>query len=383
MSRSKKIGIDARVLMDAKYSGVPEFALRLIENILKIDNKNEYFLYCNSFSPLNKTIYNFENKFDNVKIVRTRYPNKLFNYVYQKTLKFPEIDKLLGVDVFYMPHINFAALGKESKKIITIHDLSFLRYPEFFSIRKNIWHKIINVKKLLTNFDKIVAVSEYTKNDLIDICGVVEDKIEVIHSGIDNSFKPYKETDNGLKLIKKKYGLNDKFIFYLGNLEPRKNVESIIKSFDLLLEKNKDLFNYELVLAGVKGWKYENIFKILNKSKNKDKIKCLGYVPVEDKVYLYNLASVFIYTSFYEGFGFPPLESISCGTPVISSNVSCLPEVLGECAILVNPYNTNDLVNSMELSINRRAGVMDDIVKIKNKYQWKNTAQKYIDLFTA
>ena len=248
-----KIGIDIRTLMDVHYSGVPEYTYNLIKEILKLDVKNTYKLFYNSGRDASQNIPDF--KFENCEIIKTRYPNKVFNYLMQKTLKYPKIDKLLGVNVLFTPHINFISLSGNSKKIITIHDLSFLRYPEFFSLRKNFWHWAINVKKLLKKFDIIVAVSENTKKDIIELCEIPEEKIKVIYSGIDNIYQKIEKNNSDLNRVKEKYSLPEKFILYLGTIEPRKNIEGLIKAFEIFKQQNPEHIEIHLVLAGARGWK--------------------------------------------------------------------------------------------------------------------------------
>jgi len=207
-----KIGIDIRTLMDRRYSGVPEHTLNLVKEILKLDQENEYKLFYNSFKDIKDNLPELSGR--NVEIIKTNYPNKVFNYILQKILHQPKLDKLLGgVDVFLSPHINFTSLTKNCKHILVIHDLSFLRYPEFFNFKKKFWHSLINVRKLMKRADKIIAISENTKNDIMDLGGVSEDKIEVIYPGVDKSYKVISSPDIGRTMVKKKYNLPDKFIF--------------------------------------------------------------------------------------------------------------------------------------------------------------------------
>ena len=202
--------------MDARYSGVSEYTLNLIKEILRLASAgsaqgikadNEYRLFYNCFGDC-KNIPEFSG--DKVKIVKYNYPNKIFNYLLCKIFNYPKIDKKLGVDLFFMPHINFIGLTKKSpqppfvkgggKSIITIHDLSFMRYPEFFSARKNFWHKMVDVKKLVKRFDVVVAVSENTKRDIIELCGVDENNTKVIYPGIGEEYRQIKNSNfqNGI-----------------------------------------------------------------------------------------------------------------------------------------------------------------------------------------
>lgn len=375
-----KIGIDIRTLMDTHYSGVPEYTLNLVKGIIEKDKHNDYVLFYNSFKNLDDHIPRFKG--ENVRFVKTKYPNKIFNYLLQKGIKKPKIDELLNVDMFFMPHINFSSLSNNVKKIITIHDLSFLRYPKFFSTRKNIWHKLIDVKKLVKKFDIVVAVSENTKRDLIELCMVPEEKIKVIHSGIEESFKKISIDASKRNKLQKKYKLPRNYILYLGTIEPRKNVDGIIKAYELYRKNNK--IDIKLVIAGANGWKSSKIFKTWNNSEYKDDIIFLGFVDREDKIFLYNLAKVFVYPSFYEGFGFPPLEAIACGVPVITSNVSSLPEVSGRDAIYVDPYKVNEISHAFSLILNNKnQKLASDITKenVLDKYSWDRVIDEYLELF--
>ncbi len=251
-----KIGIDIRTLMDEKYSGIPEYSLCLLREILKIDKDNEYILFYHSFKDVGTRNPEFKNA--NIRIIKTKYPSKLFGYILQNIFSWPKLDRLLNVDVFFMPHINFFAFSGNSKTIITVHDLSFLLYPEFFSLKKNIWHRMLNIGYNLRKFDQVIAISKNTKQDLIEQCGVEENKIKLIHSGISSSFKKIKIDNPRLVEVREKYNLPKKFILYLGTIEPRKNVDGLILAYESLIDENSNLRDIELVVAGAKGWKYKN-----------------------------------------------------------------------------------------------------------------------------
>ncbi len=399
------IGIDIRTLMDAQYSGVSEYSYNLVKEILKLDasatlstgasamspstrlgagntsTKNNYILFYNSGRDVSKRIPKF---IGNYKIISKRYPNKIFNYLMQKTLHYPKIDQILGVNLFFMPHINFISLSPACPSILTIHDLSYLKFKRFFSSRKNLWHALINVKSLMKGFNKIVAVSENTKNDIIELCHIEPDKIKVIYSAISNDYKIIKQDNEQLNKIKKKYSLPQNFILYLGTIEPRKNITGIIHAYEIMQDKNKDLADYKLIIAGKQGWKNKNIIKIWQKSKYKNKIKFLDYIPDKDKVYLYNSACLFIYPSFYEGFGFPPLEAMACGVPVVTSFISSLPEVVGNAAIIIDPYNINQIAMAMK-QILTNPDLKNSLIKKglaqASQFSWENTARQYLELF--
>jgi len=390
-----KIGVDIRTLMDKHYSGVSEYTNNLLQAIFIKDKTNKYKLFYNSYHDIADRIPKFD--FPNVEIIKFSYPNKLLNYIFFKIFKWPKIDKKLGgVDIMFMPHINFIALSKKCKKIITIHDLSFLRFPYYFSVRHNFWQRNINVKKLLKKAEKIIAVSDNTKKDISDICKISPKKIQTIYSGINNNFKIIEAENEKLLIVKKKYNLPEKFMLYLGNLEPRKNIEGIIEAYNVFRDQQyMDLVHFEgsseiaknkisLVISGNPGWGYRGIYELSRKSKYSNDIFFTNYVDSEDKVYLYNLADIFIYPSFYEGFGFPPLEAAACGTPCIVSNVASLPEVMGKAAILVDPYNISEISQAINQLANNAnlSNQMSKTGKQKaSQYNWDKCAEEMISVF--
>jgi len=369
--------------MEKEYSGVSEYTLNLVRAILEEDRENEYKLFYNSGRDISGRMPEF--KYEKVEVVSAHYPNKIFNYLMQKTLRQPKVDQLLGVDIFWLPNLNFISLSSQAKKILTIHDLSFLRCPNFFSLQRNLWHYIINIKKLIRESDKIIAVSENTKNDIIELAGVSGSKVEVIYSGIGEEFRVIDKNDWFLKEIKKKYNLADKFILFLGTQEPRKNIIGLIKAFNEFRENwagGKE--RIELAIAGGRGWKERGTRHEREKSKYKEDIKFLGYIPRQDKAYLYNLASVFVYPSFYGGCGFPPLEAMACGLPVVTSFSSSLPEAVGEASLLIDPYKTGEIAQAIRRILSDEFLKNDLIERGREKvyeFSWQKAAEKYLDIF--
>ncbi|MFH1388123.1 MAG: glycosyltransferase family 1 protein, partial [Patescibacteria group bacterium] len=227
------------------------------------------------------------------------------------------------------------------------------------------------------------------------------EKIKVIYSGVGKQFRPNviaseaKQSCGKNKIatssrlnvrtprndMTDKYYLPDKFILYFGTIEPRKNLIGLIKAFELLKDKN-----IKLVIAGTKGWLYQDIFKTASQSKRKKDIIFTGFVKEEDKPYLYNLAQSFVYPSFFEGFGFPPLEAMACGIPTIVSANSSLPEVVGDAALMVNPKNIDELAQAME-TVSNDNKVRDQLIKkgLKQalRFSWEKCAQETLKVLTG
>lgn len=376
-----RIGVDVRALMDEKYSGVSEYTANLLLAILDLAPKDYHFiLYYNCRFDISKRMNMWQR--DNTTIISTKYPNKLYNYVLQKIFSYPKIDNIIGgVDVFWSPHFNFSSYSK-CKKLLTVHDLSFLRYPKYFNFRQNLWHKLLNVSRIIKESDRIVAVSENTKNDIEELIGLDEKKINVVYSG--NNLKKNEIGSEDIKKFKEKYfsSLNFEYILYLGTIEPRKNILNLIKAYNLYRDNNES--DLKLVLAGRKGWKTNKIFKEYNNSKYKDDIIFLDYVETEDKDVLYSQAKMFVYPSFYEGFGFPPLEAMTYNIPCIVSNVSSLPEVVSDSAMLINPYKVEEISEAIEELENDKRYynyLAQKAGERANSFSWQSTAKEYLKMF--
>ncbi len=384
------IGIDIRSLLEKERSGVGEYIFRLLDAIFSIDKKNHYFLFYNSFKKADELLPLEWKSLPNVRFCGFRWPNKIFNFCL-KFLKWPKLDKLIvssqrlaaNLDLFFIPNLNFVALSSGIKKIITVHDLSFERYPIFFSWKRRLWHWFINPRKLIHGCDKIIAVSENTKRDLVELYGVAAEKVRVVYSGgwqepgIINH-------ELGIETVKKKYDLPENFILFLGTLEPRKNIEGLIRAFEILKKNFQfSIYNLQLIIVGPRGWIYKKILARAAKSPAAEDIKFINYIKPEEKFAFYKLAKIFVYPSFYEGFGFPPLEAAIFGTPVIISNASSLPEIMGEAALMVDPYNLVEMARVMATCLtneNLRATLTDKGKKQVEKFDWDNCAKETLEL---
>lgn len=377
-----RIGIDIRCLQEGRKTGVEEYTLNLLRNIFELDNKNDYVLFFNSWKK-SKLDLEWTKKYPNVEIKRFNYPNKLLNLCIWY-FSWPKMEKLVGeMDIFFMPNINFCSLFKKTKLILTIHDLSFELFPENFSWKSQLWHFLINPRKLCRRADKIISVSNSTKNDICTFYKINPEKIEVIHSSISDEFRIIDRNESKMIEVKEKYKLPYNFILYLGTMEPRKNIIGIIKAYNHFRSlKNQELDKYKLVIAGAKGWKENGISKELERSPFREDILNIGFIEPENKPYLYNLASLFVYPSFFEGFGFPPLEAMKCCVPVIVSNNSSFPEIVGKAGVLIDPERPDEIWRAMqEILLNKdfKNKLKEDGLKKANSFNWKISAEKFLE----
>jgi glycosyltransferase involved in cell wall biosynthesis len=338
-----KIGIDIRCLAGGGRTGVEEYTLQLLENMFIRDSENTFVLFLNGYK---KSVLdmNWVKPYKNVEVKLFRWPNKLLNFCLWY-FRWPKIDKMLGgVDVFFMPNMNFVAVSKEVRLFVTAHDLSFERYPETFSWKRRVWHCFVNFRVLCRRAEHIFAVSESTKSDLVSLYGIADAKVSAILSGVSGKFMMMNRNNPELLLVKEKYHLPYRYILYLGTIEPRKNIIALIRAYEQLQQSgDEELRKYTLVIAGARGWKCDAIYDAIQHSPVKNQIILTDFVADEDKSALYNLASLFVYPSFFEGFGLPPVEAMRCGVPVIVSHTSSFPEVVGDAGILIDPLRPEEI----------------------------------------
>ncbi len=379
------VGIDIRFLAKGTRTGIEEYALNLLSRLLSADKNIKYKLFYNAFSkvPLDFTWLNLPN----VELKKFSLPNRFVFDPLAKFFRRPRLDKLLkGVDVFFCPHFLLSPVSGRVKKVVTFHDLSFEYFPEFFPWHKRFWHKTQNPRARAREAAKIIAVSRSTKNDLVEIYRVPEEKIKVIYSGVGEEFKKIILPPEKKKFVRERYYLPEKFILYFGTLEPRKNLIGLIKAYEIFRRKISQADPPALVIAGQPGWLFRDILAAAKNSPFRQDIVFTGFVEPADKVYLYNLASLFVYPSFFEGFGFPPLEAMACGVPVVCSHTSSFPEVAGDAAVLIDPYNFGELAWAMA-EVWQDKNLRDYLVEqgcrqVKN-FSWDKCAKETLDFLIS
>jgi len=291
------------------------------------------------------------------------------------------LDKLCGgVDIFFMPNNNFCALSNNVKLFLTVHDLSFEHYRNSFSFKRRLWHFFVNPRLLINEATHIFAVSEATKADLCETYNILNKKISVTLNGMTSVGGKYNRNDINLIRIKEKYNLPYKFILYFGTIEPRKNIVNVIKAFDELCMRDTTV-NQALVIAGAHGWKGDKIFAAVANAKYSENIMIITDIPEIEKEIFYTLASVFVYPSFFEGFGFPPLEAIMCDVPTITSHTTSLPEVVGDHVIMIDPMRPSEITQALVVVTTDKKFqeyLIRDSYEHMVKFQWNIFAKKFI-----
>jgi glycosyltransferase involved in cell wall biosynthesis len=262
-----------------------------------------------------------------------------------------------------------------AKSVVTMLDLTFMRMPQSF----NRWNRLyLSAMSAISArlCDRIIAISESTRQDVIRFLRVPPEKVEVIHCGVDAPFRPI-EDPGVLTRFRQERGVPERFALYLGTLEPRKNVERLIEAYGRLRLAGE--IPHKLVLGGARGWLYEKIFARVDQLGLSDDVLFTSYIPYDELALWYNCADCFIYPSLYEGFGLPPLEAMACGTPVVTSSISSLPEVVGAAALTVDPLDVNALAAAIAAVLSDsslRQRLMTDGPKQAARFSWGNAAAR-------
>jgi glycosyltransferase involved in cell wall biosynthesis len=325
-----RVGIDARLVYYSQ-AGIGQYILHLVEGLARVDQENEYVLLQ---SRKDDTIILEQGNFRRVPLWTPSH-HRFERYSLNVELM------RLGLDILHSP--DFIPPHRPScRSVITVHDLAFLLYPHFLTKESARYYGHIDQAVRWT--DHIIAVSESTKRDTMRHLGVPEDKITVVHEAANPIFRPLHKAEARAQVLNR-HGLDAPYVLFVSTIEPRKNVPTLVRAVWQLIECYKEPVH--LVLAGGRGWLFEDAFAIVEELGLDQWVHFVGRVSSEDLLYLYNGAELLAHPAFYEGFGLPPLEAMACGLPVIVSNVASLPEVVGDAGLLVDPHDVDELTVSM------------------------------------
>ncbi|NLM34313.1 MAG: glycosyltransferase family 4 protein [Clostridiales bacterium] len=330
-----KIGIDGRAAKWYRGTGIGNYTYQLIKTINQLDTFNNYLLFMPDKSS---TDIEFNNNFA-VRNITDNNSNNFWDEV-----NIPNILHYNEVELYHVPQNGIGLpMDKPCKMVITLHDIIPYKMPETVGPS---YLKIFleQIPKIIPQCDGIITVSNFSKEDIMREFDFPGEKIFVTHLAPEDIYKP-KDKKISKELVKSYYGIEDDYILYIGGFSPRKNILGLIEAFSKLVDKYKN--NIKLVIAGKKGISYERYRNRAESLEILDKVIFPGFIPIEHLPYLYSAAELFTYPSFYEGFGLPPVEAMACGTPVIASNTTSIPEIVGNNAILINPWDTDELFEAM------------------------------------
>lgn len=333
--------IDIRSLQSGKMSGVENYIFSTVERMLAQIGNGRISLYSSGLRAARP----IKIKDSRVDTVHRRLPNKLLNLA--AVLKIgPTLENLAGdTDIVWMPNLNLFRLKPKTKLALTVHDLSAVLLPEYYNLRRRVWHSLVDYKHSIERADVIFAVSHFTKQSIIDTFKIKEDKIIVTHLGVDHDKFNTSISEDYLKEVRHAFNLPPEYILSISTIEPRKNLLRLLEAYKQVRT------TAHLVIAGSLGWKYREVLNSIRSHPKKSGIHLIGPVSESAKPALLKMARVVAYPSLYEGFGLVPLEAMAVGTPVLTSNVTSLPEVCGDSALLINPYQIEDIAAGLEALI--------------------------------
>ncbi len=371
-----RIGIDYTPAYE-QGGGIGRLTRDLVTALAKLDNRTQYKLFVSGSKQSDfpqKMAQNFEWKPTSLS------PKWLARIWHRTKLPLP-IEILMGqIDLFHATDFTLPPTLPSTRTIVTVHDLSFVRVSDTASPKlKKYLDKL--VPRSINNATHVIADSKATKDDLIDLYDTPSNKITVLLSGINSRY--HKITNNYSSMtMRNKYDIPDvPYIFSIGTIQPRKNYSRLIQALKLLRQSGYDL---HLVIAGGKGWLEDEMYKTLDETQLHEAVHLIGFADDEDVVKLYNAAECVAFPSLYEGFGFPVLEGMACGTPVLTSNVSSLPEVAGDAAIMVDPYDIEAIAEGLRQLIDDsdlRKTLIERGFQQASKFTWENSAKNLLKIY--
>ena len=375
-----RIGIDCRTILNPKageQAGVGHYTYYLVKNLLRVDKKNEYVLFFDSHAI---NIEEFKQKNVSIKVFPFFKHKRYLPFSYSHMLVSAFLEKA-KLDIYHAP-ANIIPLKYRGLSVVTVHDLAIYDHPEWFPTKfftKQIFATKVLVPASLKKAKKIIAVSKNTKKDIGRLFDLPAGKINVIYEGVAQE-KP----DIAFEQIRKKFGIRKNYLLYVGTLEPRKNIERLINAFRGLMVAKK--IDVQLVLAGSLGWNFKSILRAIEdvNKQQKNSLKYLGYVSHQEKLALIKNALCFVFPSLYEGFGLPVLEAMAGGTPVITSRVSSLPEVVGRAGIMIDPEKTGEIAEAiLDLVNDKKKQQILSVAgrKQAKKFSWQKTAEETLRVY--
>ncbi len=362
-----RVGIDAR-LVYYRQAGISQYTVRLLEEFASIGKNDEFIV--------------FQSRKDKSTLVdRPNFRKRsLWTPPHHRLeqLLLPLEIATVDLDVLHSPDF-IPPFRRTCKSVITIHDLNFLLYPHFLTPESASYYGQID--QAVRKCDHIIAVSESTKRDIIRLTGAPENKITVVYEAAHPLYRPLQD-ESRLQQAKERLGIPNDFILFVSTIEPRKNVPTLLMAYRQLLHDYRT--EASLILAGEKGWLFDEVFALVGKLGLQERVRFLGSVSPEDLLGLYNAARLLVHPAFYEGFGLPPLEAMACGTPVVVSNTSSLPEVVGDAALLVEPTDVDGMTVAMWRLLSDEAlrqEMIDKGLKRARLFSWRKAALETLDIY--
>ena len=363
-----RIGIDARKLHDF---GIGTYIRNLLRQLARLDRQTEFVLLCrrDDQAALASLGENFR------AVVETAG-----HYSVAEQLKIPLALRREGVTLFHAPHYVLPPLVS-CRSVVTIHDCIHLMFPQYLPNRIALAYARASIVLASRRATRVLTVSESSKRDILRFVDMRPEKIDVIYNAYDECFAVEPREEDVVR-VRERYQLHDEFVLYAGNVKPHKNLERLIQAFDLVRRRGLD--HLKLVLIGDEISRYAALRRAVHQHQLHQFVRFLGYLPEETLAVMYRLAGVFVFPSLYEGFGLPPLEAMASGTPVVTSNVSSLPEVVGDAAVLVDPYDPHAIADGIYQVLTdqqlRRDLCRKGVARAR-QFSWAESVQRVRDIY--
>jgi len=366
-----KVFIDGYIFWIQKVGGITSYWSNLLPKMAEIDRSNEFYLYLKPFS-----IEPSMQKISNIKLLKSKskLPMKIYNFIENGVMR--RYSTKIKPDIFHSTYYTSKQWSK-IPKIMTVYDMIYEFFPQYFSDKKSISF-IKEKRKVIGEAERIIAISENTKRDLISLYHLPESKIRVVYPGINQKFKRV-NNESLLRNFKGKYRIEKPYFLYIGRRLLYKNVINLLKAFSLLPQRE----NFQLLLIGGEKEFSPLEVDIINRLKINDDVKHIKEMSEADLISAYNSAVALVFPSLYEGFGLPILEAMACGCPVLCSNASSMPEVGGDAAIYFNPNEVDVITNELEkiLDENTRKKMGMKGIEKARQYTWEKTANQTLQVY--
>jgi glycosyltransferase involved in cell wall biosynthesis len=371
-----RIAIDIRPVLRER-TGVGTYVFQLLRALVRADLENRYLLFSSSWKDrVPKVLGPFPPNF---AVREFPVPVRILNSFWHR-LRFPPVEFFVGeIDIAHSPHPLLLPARKRAKTIVTVHDLYFLKHPEWAS-GEVLTDYVPLTRQSLEKADAVVTVSEFTRKDCIECCGIASSKVHAIHSAVDEScFEP--ASGQEITRVRERYDIPNDFILTVGALEPRKNFLRLIEAFHRVAKRHPRL---DLVIAGPPGSASDTIRVRIAALRLEKSVRLTGYVSAREMRALYRASRMLAFPSLYEGFGFPLLEAMAAGAPVLSSNSTAIPEIAADAALLVDPEST-DAIEAGMLRILEDPALAARLetkgMQRAREFSWESTATALLQLY--
>ena len=370
ITRPYRIGLNAQLLSDQRSyraAGIHRYISGLLAHLPTPDSRFTYTAFTGPTALVRD---------DKLQVLRTglRTHKPLGRIAWEQFVQ-PFVARQNQLDLFHvMAYVS--PLVAVTPTVVTVHDLSFLRTPERFRFANRTY------LSLLTGLScqrarRVIAVSEHTKRDVMRVFGLPPEKVDVVYSGLDSQFMPPPAAE--IEAFRERHGLPEKFILYLGTIEPRKNLSALIRAYAKVHPAG-----VKLVCVGGRGWMYQDVFQTVEELRLSRDVIFPGFLPDDDLPFWYSAAQAFVYPSSYEGFGLPVIEAMACGVPTITTNASSLPEAAGDAALLVPPDDSAALANALAQLLGDKtlqAELAERGQRHAAKFTWEKAARETVEVY--